>query len=138
MCRDRAADGKRYESVRLPVYPHAGWYLQNVREAFRITDAGGRFYMGRRELGMEYGPPGDRYVRPWRVEFLGALHRRINSKGGLPVATATWRRLDPDWQRAAVRDARRINDAGTRRICVYATEITTDNWRQRFAHRFAD
>ncbi len=119
-------------------YPSAGWYLRNAREAFRLTDAGGWFSMGRHEEYGEYGPEGDRYIRSWRREFLAALDRRINAKGGLPIATASWRKLDPDWQRHARVDADRINRAGTQRLRVAVTEITTDDWRQRFRHRLEE
>ncbi len=62
-------------------YPAAGWYLRNAREAFHLTDAGGRFSMGPHGEYGEYGPEGDQYIRSWRLEFLTALDRRINAKG---------------------------------------------------------
>ncbi len=116
-------------------YPNAGWYLRNCREAFRITDAGGRFQMGHHGVFGEYGPEGgDGYVKPWRREFLDALDRRINARGGLAVATAKWRRLDPDWQRAALQLAGRVN---TPRLIVRSPECPKE-FRARLAHRLTD
>jgi hypothetical protein len=115
-------------------YPNAGWYLRNCREAFRVTAAGHRFRMGHAGEYGEYGPDGDRYVKPWRREFLDALDRRMNAHGGLPVATAKWRRLDPDWQASVWRLARAVN---TPRLVVRIAECPKE-YRVRLAHRLTD
>ena len=113
-------------------YPMAGWYLRNVCEAFRITDAGGAFTMGR--YGFEYGGSG--HDRPWRREFLAALDRRINAKGGLPVAVERWRKLDPDYERHARLEARAIQ---TPRLRVYRHNAPREWQREpRLAHRWAE
>ena len=115
-------------------YPSAGWYLRNCLEAFRITDAGGRFRMGRAGWYGEYGPEGDGYVKPWRREFLDALNRRMNAYGGLSVAVAPWRRLGADWQRTVWQFARRVN---TPRLIVRIAECPLE-YRRRLVHRLTD
>lgn len=130
----RHTNGPRVQLAR-PTYPNAGWYLRNCREAFRITDGGGRFRMGHHGSHGEYGPEhGDPYVKSWRQEFLDALNRRINVKGALPVATATWRRLESYWYWGAWRLARKVN---TPRLRVYITETPLE-FRARLAHRLTD
>ena len=114
-------------------YPHAGWYLRNCREAFRVTDAGGRFYMGH-DTSEEYGPEGDGYVKPWRQEFLDALNRRMSAHGGLPVATAKWRRLEAEWWWSVYRLAHAVN---TPRLVVRVSECPKE-YRARLAHRLTD
>jgi hypothetical protein len=115
-------------------YPNAGWYLRNCRDAFRVTAAGHRFRMGHHGSRGEYGPDGDRYVKPWRREFLDALDRRMNAYGGLPVVTAKWRRLDDDWQRNVRQFAYRVN---TPRLVVRIRECPPE-YRVRLAHRLTD
>lgn len=65
-----------------------------------------------------------------RQEFVDGLNHRISLH-------LSWyregRRWDQDWQRVASLDAKRIN---SQRLVVRASEITTDDWRKRFAHRF--
>ena len=122
-------------------YEHVHEYLSWSREAFLRTASGATVRTN------WAGPNLD--ASGFRREFIAALHNRINLKGGLPVemnacvyvpgvGRTGWRKLDSDWQSSASRDARRINEIRSRRVRVYATEITTDDWRKRFAGLFAE
>lgn len=109
-----------------PRYPMAGQYLAAVRRAFAITQAGGR-------VRLFWSSP-DLDAEGWTREFCAALDRRISRE--LPWY-GLGRKWDPDWQRHARFDAERINAIGRERRRVYATEITTDDWRRRFADLYA-
>lgn len=67
-------------------------------------------------------------LRDWRA----SVHDRINRN-------VAWfgrgRKWDADYQRHMRRDGDRINRAGTERLVVQVTEISTPGWRERYAHR---
>lgn len=106
------------------LYPDAGWYLRNCRQAFALAAADESFIF----CGQTLTPDG------WRREFLGALDRRINAKGELPVAGAKWRKLDPDWQRWTWRVSLDVN---TPRLRVYRSTVPRD-LLARLARRLSD
>ena len=106
-------------------YPCPGWYLKNCREAFRITREGGMFLFGK-------WPQRRMNAETWRREFLGALDRRINAKGGL------WdigRKKDPDYQTDLRRDADDLRRHLRDRVRIY--QFRTPDFRRRFAHHLA-
>ncbi len=65
-------------------------------------------------------------------QFRDGMHERISRH--LP-GYGRGRKWSHDWQRAAYQDAQRINAP---RLAVRRTEITTDDWRTRFAHRYTE
>lgn len=70
-------------------------------------------------------------LQGFRRNFVNALNRRINLKVDQP---RNWRKLDPQWQIAAWRDSRRLQDMA-RRIRVYQFETTEA--KARFGDRLA-
>lgn len=147
--------------------PYAYWqpYLAAVREAFKVTREGGKVrtswaasYLDAEGWRTEFRDALDRRITA-RVSYTGRAEacrcrcctarcscgvvsqadRRAVPR---PVVTrcgrcTRGRRMGDDYQRAAERDARAIRDASAGRRRVYVTEITTDDWRKRFAHLFA-
>jgi hypothetical protein len=86
------------------------------------------------EMRSPEGHWGVHYAKPEaarRLEFL--IHVAVNRRAGLDDVRG--RKWDDDYQRTMRLDADRINRAGTQRLIVRVTEITTPGWRQRFAHR---
>lgn len=65
------------------------------------------------------------------AQFMNGLVDRINRHDPRYGRGRKW---DPDWQHHAHNDARAINDASRRRVIHWTSEITTDDWRTRFAH----
>jgi hypothetical protein len=67
-----------------------------------------------------------------RAQYRAGLAERINR--ALPWY-GRGRKWSDDWQRAADHDARAINSAS--RLRVYASQITPNDWRARFANVYA-
>lgn len=105
-------------------YPMPGAYLRAVKRANTITANGGTVRL--------FWNTADLDANAWRREFRAALDRRISARGGL---LGTGRRWTDDYETAMRRDGRAIRNTHNR-IIVRVTEITTDDWRKRFAHLY--
>jgi hypothetical protein len=102
-------------------------YLSAMRHGFAVTRAGGRIRLHWAGAHMD--------LREFRREFLLALNRRINLKGGDDRETR-WRRWDYDYQIRQRRDARRVNDYAAHRIVSPINRLETPELQRRFRWRY--
>lgn len=102
-------------------YQFVSTYLRFAREMFRRTAAGEY---------VRYQWAGDYLdAAAWRREFVTALHRRINAKGGVTVYC---RKADNDYHIRLWRDSRRVRELLTTRIIH--RQFETVDARRRFGH----
>lgn len=102
-------------------YRYVGTMLAAYRHAFATVRAG-------RSIRMDWACPG-LDLAGFRRWFCDALDRRINLKVG---DAPPWRKLGDDYQRALLRDQRRVREWFARRVIV--RQFETDEARRRFGH----
>jgi hypothetical protein len=103
-------------------YPWFAWYLERVRQAFRLTNAG-------RTVRLTWAGP-ELDAAGWREEFRAALDRRITSR--MPWGAEDGRKYSDQYQLGLFRDARSIADKLQSRTRLYFLE--TPELQRRFAH----
>lgn len=108
---------------KLAFYRWAGWYLKHVKAAFAHTAASP---LNTVKTGWA-SPALD--AAGWRREFMLALHRRINAKGGVEPRG---RKTDTEYWWRMKRDARRLRDWFQFRVAIHGFE--SQEARKRFSH----
>lgn len=109
-----------------PFYQYVPEYLAACRKAFAITLSGGR-------IRMDWTDHKGLDLAGWKAEFVAALNRRINEKGGISL---TSRKTCPEYQTRLIRDSRRVHEMAFQRIRHY--QLETPEMRQRFRHLLSE
>lgn len=105
--------------------PFSGWYMKNHRDARKILDEGGSFYLGSKWSGA----PLITSMKLYRYHLWRALDRRINAKAGLEAPRG--RKDCPNWINALHRLCGMMN--GTR-VIVRPGDVPLE-YHGRLKHR---